>query len=166
MNGFQLDGYGNVMNIFRKMPMDGYSKPIIAAFKTAAEPIKKAMINNLPANLKALKKVIKIKPGKGKSLRLAVGPFGGQAMYRNSRGVTWDPYMLIYWANYGTLVNRDQGHSFQYPIKKISINRRGGIKPGGFVEKAVNESLPKAEKIFEKTYEEEHIKFLERMANR
>jgi hypothetical protein len=161
---FQLDGFDNVINIIRAMPEDGYRKPVVAAFKKAAVPIRDSMIAALPSNLKGMKKVIKIKPGKGKSMTLAVGPFGRQLQYRNNRGVNWDPYMLIYWSNYGTYAGRDPGHSFQYKRRKKTAGYAGGIKAGLFIEHAVESSIPQAEKIFEKTYEEEHIKFLEKLA--
>jgi hypothetical protein len=161
---FKLDGYGNIVQMFRQMPADGYRKPVVAAFRKAAEPVKKAMISNLPSSLSKLKRVIKIQPGKGKSMTLAVGFYGRQGMYRNSKGVLWDPYMLLYWNNYGTLSNRAPGHSFQYPRRRISANRRGGIRAGFFVERAVEQSMPGAIKTFESAYLEEHEKFLQKLA--
>jgi hypothetical protein len=164
MSNFQLDGYGNMINIFRKMPEDGYRKPVIAAFKKAAIPVRNAMIENLPSNLKKLRRVIRIKPGKGKSMTLAVGAYANAAMYRNRRGINWDPYMLLYWHNYGTLSNRAAEHSFKNPVRKISAGRRGGIRAGLFFERAVEQSMPQAEKDFEKAYKDEHMRFLNKEA--
>jgi hypothetical protein len=161
---FKLDGYDNIITILREMPEDGYRKPVIAAFRKAAQPVKEAMANNLPSSLSPLKKVLKISPGKGKSMTLAVGFFGRQGMYRNRRGVMWDPYMLLYWHNYGTLANRSPEHSFQNPRRKPSVNWKGGIGAGLFVERAVDQSMPEAEKIFESSYLTEHQKFLEKRA--
>lgn len=161
---FKLDGYENIISIFREMPEDGYRKPVIAAFRKAADPVKKAMIANLPSALKPLKKALKIKPGKGKSMTLAVGFFGRQGTYRNQKGQMWDPYMLLYWHNYGTLANRSPEHSFQNARRKPSLNRRGGIKAGMFVEKAIDQSMPQAQKIFESAYLTEHEKFLTKHA--
>lgn len=161
---FKLDGYDNLITIFREMPEDGYRKPVVAAFRKAADPVKKAMIANLPSSLKALKKVCKIQPGKGKSMTLTVGFFGKQGMYRNQKGQMWDPYMLLYWHNYGTLANRSSEHSFQNPRRKPSINRSGGIKAGMFVERAIDQSMPQAQKTFESSYLVEHEKFLKQRA--
>lgn len=166
MSTFRLDGYDNIVNIMRKMPEDGYRKPVIAAFRKAAAPVRDAMVKNLPSNLKKLKKVIKIKPGKGKSITLAVGAFANQGMYRNRRGQNWDPYMLLYWHNYGTLQGRDPNHSFKYKIRRTSAKKTGGLRAGLFFERAVETSMPQAEKIFEKAYAEEHEKFLMREAAR
>ena len=161
---FKLDGYDNIITIFRETPEDGHRKPVIAAFRKAAEPVKKAMIANLPADLTPLKKVIDIKAGKGKSMTLAVGAYGRKMMYRNSRGVIWDPYMLLYWHNYGTLANRNDEHSFQKPRRKPSLNWKGGIKAGLFFERAIDQSLPEAQRTFESSYEVSHQKFLEQRA--
>lgn len=166
MNSFRLDGYDNIITIFRKMPEDGYRKPVVEAFKKAAIPVKEAMISNLPSNLKKLKRVIKIKPGKGKSMTVAVGAFANQVLYRNRRGVNWDPYMLLYWHNYGTLANRDPNHIFKYKVRAGSAKKSGGLKPGLFFERAIDQSMPQAQKDFEKLYQEEHEKFLNREAKK
>jgi hypothetical protein len=161
---FKLDGFENIVKIFREMPDDGYRKPVIAAFRKAAIPIKQAMIKNLPSSLSPLKKALKIQPGKGKSMTLSVGFFGRQGFYRNSKGQMWDLYMLLYWHNYGTLANRSAAHSFQNPRRKPSLNWKGGIKAGMFVDRAVEESISEAQKIFESAYLIEHEKFLEKLA--
>jgi hypothetical protein len=140
--------------------LEGYRKPVVAAFRKAAVPVRNAMIQNLPSALKPLKKVLKIKPGKGKSMTLAVGFFGKQGMYQNKKGQLWDPYMLIYWHNYGTLAKRSTEHSFQNARRKPSSLWKGGIKAGMFVEKAVEQSIGEAQKVFETSYLTEHEKFL------
>jgi hypothetical protein len=162
--GFKLDGYENIVTIFRETPEDGFRKPVIAAFRKAAVPVKNAMISNLPGNLKPLKKALKIQPGKGKSMTLAVGFFGRQWKYSNRKGQLWDPYMLLYWHNYGTMDNRSPEHNFQYNRRKASINKTGGIRAGLFVEKAIDESILEAQKTFETSFEIEHKKFLEARA--
>jgi len=164
MSAFVLDGYDNVINILRKMPEDGYRKPVMAAFKAAAEPVKEAMINSLPPELRKLKKAIKIKPGKSKRPSLAVGVYGRQMLYRNRRGVDWDPYMLIYWHNYGTIAGRSPLHQFKNKVRPASLRRGGGIRARLFIENAVAASLPKAERRFETAYAFEHHRFLEKEA--
>ena len=163
---FTVDGFDNIIKMWKDMPEDGYRKPVIAAFKKAALPVKRAMIAGLPSSIKATKAAIKIKPGRGKSMTLAVGAFGRTGMYRNSRGVTWDPYQIIYWQNYGTLSNRAPEHQFLHARRKPSLNWRGGIRAGLFMEKAWNSTERDAEKIFETEYEKEYIKYLEARAKK
>lgn len=160
----KINGYDNLVHIFRDMPEDGYAKPVRAAFRKAAVPVRRAMIQSLPSRLQGAKSIIKIKPGKGRSMTLSVGVFGRQGVYMNRRGKGWDPYMLLYWHNYGTLSNRAPGHSFGYRRKKPSLNWRGGIRPGLFIDRAVESTIGEALKIFEKAYLEEHTKFLEKLA--
>jgi hypothetical protein len=161
---FTVEGMENLQRIFREFPENGYRKPVIAAFRKAAEPVKRAMIANLPGNLKSLRKAIKIKPGKGKSMTLAVGIYARQGVFRNSRGQDWDPYQIAYWHNYGTLANRYSQHSFVTPRRKTTARFKGGIKPLLFVEKAWEESKGQAQKEFEKKADEEITKFLEKNA--
>jgi hypothetical protein len=161
---FVLIGKEELDKIFRDFPEHGYRKPVIAAFRKAANPVKKEMASQLPGYLKPLKKVIKIKPGKGKSMRLSVGFYSGQGMYRNRRGRDWDPYMLAYWHNYGTLANRDPSHSFKKPRRAGTAAFKGGIRPRRFVEIAWENSKGQAQKEFEKKFDEELTKFLEKNA--
>lgn len=161
---FTLTGTENLRKIFQELPENGYRKPIIAAFRKAAKPVASAMANGLPSNLKGLKKIIKIKPGKGKSMTLSVGFTGGINTYRNSRGQQWDPYQLAYWFNYGTLANRLSSHQFKSPRKKGSASRSGGIMPGQFVEAAWEQSKGEAQKIFETEVDKEITKFFEKNA--
>jgi hypothetical protein len=163
-SNFTFTGIENLRNIFRNFPEGAYRKPLIAAFRKAAAPVKTAMAANLPSTLKPLKKILMVKAGKGKSLTLAVGFFGRQGVYVNRRGQKWDPYMLVYWHNYGTLANRSGEHSFQNARRKPSVNWTGWIKAGLFVEKAIEQSMPQAEKIFETTLETEVTKFFEKEA--
>ncbi len=163
-SGFTLLGAENLQRIFREFPEKGYRKPVIAAFRKAAEPVKKAMISRLPGNLKALRRAIKIKPGKGKSMTLAVGIFARQGVFRNSRGQDWDPYQIAYWHNYGTLARRDSDHSFVTPRRKKTASYQGGIRPLRFVEAAWEESKGPAQQQFEKKVDEEITKFLQENA--
>jgi hypothetical protein len=162
----KFDGFGNLVTIFREMPDDGYRRPVVAAFRKAALPVKQAMASGLPPNLKQFSKVIKIKPGKGKSMTLAVGFFGRQGVYVNHKGQKWDPYMLLYWHNYGTLANRSGEHQFQNARRKPSLSWMGGIKSALFVEKAIDSSMPQAEKVFETAYITEHEKFLQKKSSK
>lgn len=161
---FTLTGTENLKRIFQEFPEGGYRKPVMNAFRKAAKPVAAAMASNLPASLKGLKKIIKIKPGKGKSMTLSVGFTGGMSTYRNSRGQDMDAYNLVNWFNYGTLANRLSSHQFQSPRRKVSASWSGGIKPGQFVEKAWEASKGEAQKIFEVEVDKEIVKYFEKLA--
>jgi hypothetical protein len=163
MSAFTIQGIDNLKRIFADFPEKAYRKPVIAGFRKAAEPVKKAMAETLPSNLKSLRKAIKIRPGKGRSLTLAVGFYANQGIYRNTRGQQWDPYQLVYWHNYGTLSKRASSHTFKMPVRKKSAGRNG-ITPGLFVERAWEQAEPQVQKIFESTLETEITKFFEKEA--
>ena len=163
-SGFTLLGAENIQRIFKEFPEYGYRRPVIAGFRKAAEPVKKAMIANLPSFIKPIRKAVKVKPGKGKSMTLSVGVFSGQGVFRNRRGQDWDPYQIAYWHNYGTLANRDTGHSFKTPRRRTTARYRGGIRPLRFIEKAWEQSKAQAQNEFEKKVDEDITKFLEKNA--
>jgi hypothetical protein len=158
---FTLKGTDNLIKIFREYPERGYRKPVMAGFRKAAEPVRKAMISAVPSVIDPTKKAIKIKAAKGGALFLAVGAFSKQGLYRNRRGQMWDPYQLLYWFNYGTLSNRFSGHNFVKARKTGSAKWRGGIMPGLFMENAWEQTQGEAQKIFEDTADREAIKFME-----
>jgi len=163
---FELIGAENLKQIFRQFPEKGYHKSVKAAFRSAAAPVKKAIVANLPGNLKSIKRAVKIKAGKGKSLTMAVGIFAGAGVFRNSRGQDWDPYMIAYWHNYGTLSNRDREHSFKMQRRSKSVSWQGGIRPQRFVERAWDQSKNKARQEFERKAQDEVEKFFKENALR
>lgn len=163
---FSLTGDKELLKIFKEFPENGYRKPIMSSFRKAAVPVRKAMIAGLPASIKPMKKAIKAVPYKSKEPELGVGAFKKGMMYQNSRGQNWNPYMLIYWFNYGTLANRSSSHSFLTARRKASSSWKGGIKAGLFMEKAWESSKAEAQKIFEETVDKEITKFFEKNAAR
>lgn len=168
MNGanFTLDGTENLKRIFAELPEKGYRQPVVAAFRKAAKPVANAMARNLPASLSAIKKIIKTKPGRGRSMTLSVGFTGGMSKFTNSRGQTWDPWQILYWSNYGTLANRLASHDFKTPRRKRSAGWQGGIRPGLYVEKAIEQSMPEAQRVFESEFDKNITKFFEKYAAR
>lgn len=162
-----LTGMDNLRRIFKDYPEKGYRQPVITAFRKAAAPVRSAMLQKLPANLKPAKKALKVKPGKGKSMTLAVGFFAGQGIWVNRKGQKRDPWQLLYWHNYGTLQKRtaiSSLHTFKTPRKQKTASWSGGIGPGFFVEKAWEQSKAAAQTAFEKSFEEESKRFLEKNA--
>jgi hypothetical protein len=166
MNGanFTIDGTENLKRIFAQLPENGFKKPVNAAFRKAGKPVADAMKARLPASLSGLKKIIKTKVYKSDSPLAATGPFPGGMTYINQRGVKWNPYMLLYWLNYGTLANRSSSHQFTRARGKMSSGWRGGIKPGLFIEAAIDSSMPQAAKVFETEFQKEFEKFLTALA--
>ena len=162
----ELEGDAALTAIFKDMQLEGYQKPVKAAFKKAAVPVKREMGQALPPQLSGIKKVLKVQAGKGKSMAVSVGFFGNAGMYVNSRGKQWNPYMLLYWFNYGTLANRDPGHKFLKARRRISAYKKGGIKPAHIVEGAWTRVKDTAAKTFEKAWQEEYEKFLKKRAEK
>ena len=119
---FVMDGDDKMMRIFEAFEENGYRKPIMAAFRKAAAPVRSAMAANIPSNMSATRKVLKTKAGKGVSL--SVGFYGNQGVYVNRRGISWSPWMLLYWQNYGTYANRYPGHTFQNARRERTARRR------------------------------------------
>jgi hypothetical protein len=165
---FTLEGSENLKTIFRELSEKGYRQPVIAAFRKAAKPVANAMAANLPKSLSNLKKIIRTKPGRGKSMILTVGFTGGIAKFTNSRGQFWDPYQIALWHNYGTLDWRaNRFYQFKTPVRrKTSSESMQGLKPKLFVERGVDQSMPEAQRVFESEFEKESIKFLEKYAAR
>ena len=160
---FTLSGTENLLKILREYPDMGYRKPISAAFRAASVPVKKAIIACMPGYLGGLVKSVKAmssRASKGEP-SLAVGIFGGKSLsYRNSRGIDWDPWVVAYWHNYGTMAYRSSSHSFTTARKAKTAGRKGGIKPLLFVERGWEQSSAEAEKVFEVKYEKDVTKFL------
>jgi hypothetical protein len=167
---FTLTGTENLKKIFAEFPENGYRKPINAAFVKAAVPVKNAMISNLPPNLSAIKRAIKAKSSRASKGEpsLAVGVFSsGGKVFRNSRGIDWNPWTIALWHNYGTLSNRTalaRLHVYATPRKKKTADWDGGIKPKFFIERGWDSSKTEAQKVFEKVSDEEIIKFFQKNA--
>ena len=161
---FMIEGTENLKRIFAEFPEEGFRKPVNAAFRKAAKPVQSSMISSLPSSLSGLRKAIKIKSYRSEMPLVAVGPFKKGIMYQNRKGQSWNPYMLLYWLNYGTLANRLSGHQFSKARGRKSASWKGGIMPGQFIERAVSSSLPEAQKIFETEVDKEMVKFFEARA--
>jgi len=160
-------GLAELKTIFEQFPENAYRKPLNAAFRKAAAPVKKAMTSALPPYLTPIKRAIKAKASRASKGEpsLAVGVFSsGETMYRNRRGQLWNPWMLAYWHNYGTLANRSGSHRFATQRRKSSAGRSGGIQAGYFIEKAWTESQSAAQGTFDKNVSEEIEKFLQKEA--
>jgi hypothetical protein len=166
-----FQGTENLKRIFKDFPEGGYRKPLNAAFVKASVPVKSAMINGLPSSISSVSKVIKAKSsrkGKGEP-SLAVGVFSsGGKIFRNSKGINWNPWVIANWLNYGTLDWRaERFHAFKTPVRrKTRSDRMVGIKPRLFIERAWEASKGQAQKIFEEEADKEIMKFLNAQASK
>ena len=160
-----IKGLAELKAIFDKYPELGWAKPCAAAFKKAAVPVRRAFEQSLPPAVSTLKKAIKVKASK-QGMFVNIGFYAGQGKYANRRGQQWDPYQLIYWANYGTLANRAAEHSFKTSRRKASASWQGGIRARLFLEKAIESSLAEAKRVFDDDIEKEVLKFLNKEAKK
>jgi hypothetical protein len=165
-----IEGMDNLKEIFREFPEKGYRKPLNAAFVKAAQPVKRAMIRNLPPYLQAISKAIKAKSSRASKGEpsLAVGVYSsGGKVFVNKRGIAWNPWVMAYWHNYGTLSWRttlSRLHVFATARKRKTANWDGGIKPLFFIERGWDQSKDEALKTFETVVDQEIMKFFESKA--
>lgn len=154
---YKLEGEEHLLKVFADLPDKMYRKAVGKAMKAAAVPVRTEMANTLPSELRATKKILKVKASR-RGLVVSIGFTGGLGMYENRRGQLWDPYQLVYWHNYGTLSNRLSSHTFKNPRRRVSASWQGGIKSGQFVERAWENSKDKAQKVLEETWAKEILK--------
>ena len=63
------------------------------------------------------------------TLSALIGLFNGKQRqgHQNPKGQPVDDWFKAYWANYGTLTQRDPNHNFKEPVKRGSSRRRNDI---------------------------------------
>jgi hypothetical protein len=158
---FALDGAGRMIEILQEFPEQGMRKPILAGFRKAAIPVKKAMIDSIPSKISAVKKAIKIKSAR-RALVMNVGVYAKSGFYVNRRGIKWDPYQLAYWFNYGTYANRSPGHQFVRERGRYTKDKPGGIRADLFIERALENSIDSAARELEVTWANEISKLCDK----
>lgn len=163
---FTLEGSENLERIFREFPENGFKKPFRVGLRKAIQPVKRAMIANIPSELNGLKRAIKGVVYKGDVPEAAVGVFSRGIVYRNRRGVDWNPWQLALWHNYGTLDWRANiFHHFTTPLRRRTRSESMvGIRPKLFIERGWEASKGQAQKILETTVDQEITKFFEKNA--
>lgn len=145
---------------FSGLPPKLQKQALLPALRKGGNVITAAIRRGLPPYLKKFKIAVSQKALKGSMPAIMVGLFGRKASYINKRGQKWDPYMLLYWHNYGTLARRSPSHNFQYSRRRVSRDWRGGIRPELFFEKSVSQSIDKAEDKIVESFQGEFDKFL------
>lgn len=158
---YTLIGSNHILKVFKEFPEEGYRKPIMAGFKKAAIPVKKAIVSAIPARIKSIKVAVKSKPSR-KGLIYNIGFYSKAGVYVNSRGKKWDPFQLAYWFNYGTYANRSPGHNFVKARRRETADRKGGITPDLFIEKGWENSSSAARNELEKEWAKQISKLCEK----
>ena len=146
-NNNQIEGIDELTGFLQNHTKE-LDKTVIGSLIKGSREIKKDIIANMPGNLQKFKPIVSHKAlTKTSNPSLVVGIFGRKLSYINRRGVKWDPFMLEYWANYGTLANRDKGHPFQSSRRDKSKGWHGGIRAQHFFERGTESSIESALKI-------------------
>lgn len=140
----QIQGIDELTSFLQNHPKE-LDKSVLQSLNKGSRTIMKEIVSRMPGNLQKFKSIVSSKPlTKSSNPTVLVGVFGRKLIFVNRRGVKWDPFMLVYWANYGTMANRDGSHAFQSSRRSVSRNKKGGIKPLNFFEKAIDSSMDSA----------------------
>lgn len=150
----EFTGLENVQEILNKLPAQYAKKPIQAAFRKAAKPFIQVLKTSAPNDTGETAKAIGIKAGKGASITVG---------FRTGSGYM-PAWFKAYWRNYGTLANRDTAHAFIQKRKAKTANRKGGVIPLRFVEKAWEQTKGQTEEIVQKELVTQTEKFLQKYA--
>ena len=69
---------------------------------------------------------------------------------------------MAYWFNYGTYANRSPEHNFVKKRNRMTADRKGGIHPDVFIDKAWNGSSARAKKELEKEWARQILKLCDK----
>ena len=134
------------LNPFFKNQERVINNTVLNSFMKGAAVARRVLKSSTPASLAKFNETLQTKKLKPKDgiLQVMVGYFGRKVNYVNRRGVKWDAYFMLYWANYGTMANRAADHPFQYARKQVSSGKQGGINPLRFFDKAADSVMDTA----------------------
>ena len=151
------------LNPFFKDQEKVINNTVTKSFMVGAILARRLLKSSTPANLSKFNETLatkKLKPKDG-IIQVMVGYFGRKLNYVNRRGVKWDAYFMLYWANYGTMSKRASDHAFQFGRKKVSASKLGGINPLKFFDKAADSVLEPAFNAIDQAAEKELYKQVE-----
>ena len=133
MTKLEIINAKEVIDTYTKLPVS-----INTELKKAMRQGAKPSLANIKASLtQKEKRTIKAKvSGKG-GINLLVGAF------KNKKSAGIDPYMKLYWKEYGTLSNRSASHAFKKPRKPATLGWSGGITPRGQLDPLLDAAIPK-----------------------
>ncbi len=144
-----IQGIDQLTDFLTEHPKE-LNKTAIQSLMKGSNVLKKEIVNQMPASIKALKPIVASKAlTNSDNPNILVGIFGKRMFYVNRRGKKWDAFYLAYWQNYGTLANRDPGHLFIKGRRKVSQSWRGGIRPNRFFDRAIDSSFESALSVAE-----------------
>lgn len=140
-NGVTIEGLDEALRYCDSGAADEMLKACRKAMRAGTAQVKKRLKAQTPERWRHL---LKTKAGISRQGNLtgSVGLYNGkQKQGHQNRSSQIDDWFKAYWANYGTLENRDPNHEFQQPVKKqgtAAASRRknkGGQKAQNFFEK-------------------------------
>ncbi len=116
--------------------LEDYPKKINTVTKAAMRKAIAPIVKDIKSNTSHAKfrKLVKYKFTRDKEITIKFGLFGNKTGGERTEA---SPWFKAYWSNYGTLTLRSSQHLFDNPIKKMSKNVKGGIKPRLFLEKSI-----------------------------
>ena len=162
MKAIKIEGVEDCLRMFDKAP-ENMLKISKKAMREASKATAKQMRSGIPKRWRKLVKY-KIMDNQGKvSARIGLYNDHQTSGHQPASGKIFD-WFKVYWANYGTLENRDPGHQFQYKVKKKTSRRRNdkGQPAQNFFEMASKQW----EDVFVKKFEQEILKNENELYNR
>lgn len=152
----------DIEKIFQQLPMEFVKAPIQSTFRTAVKPFIDEAQKNVPEKMKSISSAIGVKNNKTASILAGVRLKRMYVMLRDGRN--YDAYYPLYWKNYGTLDKRDPLHKFDKARRRKSVNWKGGINAGRFMETSWETTKDKVGQLISKTLAKRVVKFLEKRA--
>jgi HK97 gp10 family phage protein len=149
----EIIGIQELSNIFAQLPEKYGKKPVVAAFRKGAAIFSKQLKQSTPTASGDTRKSIKVKALRGAAINVG---FQGKG--------NMPAYFKAYWNNYGTLSNRNASHQFKKSRKRITANWSGGIRAGGFVENAWEQTKNTVQTTINTELETQTVKFLQKHA--
>lgn len=137
-NAITIEGTAE-LDDFLKSHVAELDKTVVGSLSKGARVVNKSILAAMPSALQKFKPILTVKAlNKAKFPAVLFGFFGRKLYYVNRRGTRWDAFFMVYWQNYGTLANRDGGHSFVKSRRSKTKNYRGGLLAKRFFESGVD----------------------------
>ena len=162
-NGIHIEGVTDCIRMFEKAP-ENVLKISKKAFREASKATAKQIRQGIPKRWRRLVKY-KVMDYDGK-VAARIGLYNGHQLsgYQPTSGRKPFDWFKAYWANYGTLKNRDPEHQFMFKVKNNVKRRRNatGQKPMRFFEGSIAEW----DKTFMTAFENEVMKHEQELYDR
>jgi Bacteriophage protein of unknown function (DUF646). len=147
-NKCEIEGVDEALQRINEFPFE-CKKIIKKAIRETGNAMRKEIRGGMPySSFRSAVRVV-VKESKSGTDYTKVGIFKSNSS--SSGGIP--AFFKAYWLNYGTLQNRDKNHHFENAIKSQSRDKKGGIKPRGFFEAAVDGKEAMFQNVFIKSIE-------------